>query len=138
MKNNLSELAMLIANAGRLLHQRMHEAGGDQFSMLHFKIISFVAERKRASMKEVAKFLGITPPSATVLVNRLVKTGELKRVLDSNDRRTVNVAATVSGVKQLGTCRRQMAKRLSAVVARLTPDENMQLTSILKRLLDVK
>lgn len=131
-----TELPMLIANAGRLLHQRLHDAGAaNQPSMLHFKILRFVAEHGTTSMKDIAAFLGVTPPSATVLVNRLVRSRELTRVAGAADRRTVQVALTPEGRKNLDSGCQLMVKRLGSILSRLSGAEKKQLTSILKHLL---
>jgi DNA-binding MarR family transcriptional regulator len=59
--------------------------------------LHFVAEKKLATMKEIADFLAITPPSATVLMNNLVKLGYIQRASDKHDRRTVHLSLTKTG-----------------------------------------
>ncbi len=136
-KDKTSELPFLVMNAGRMMMQRMHFAGGAAApSMLQFKIISFVLHRRRASMKEIAEFLGITPPSATVLIKRLVKSKELSRVTGTEDRRTVMVTATAAGKRKVAKTRREMAKRLGACLGCLTAQEKSDLANILKRFME--
>lgn len=134
-KTKEAELPLLIMNAGRLLVQRLHCSGERcGVSMLHLKIMAFISLHQSASMKQIAEFLGITPPSATVLVNRLVRSGELKRLQGKDDKRTVLVAATPAGRRGILRHRQAMSKRLGTVLGRLSADEKIQLASTLKRL----
>jgi DNA-binding MarR family transcriptional regulator len=133
-----AELSILIANAGRLLHQRMHHnTSGSHLSMLHFKILGFVENRGQASMKDIANFLGITPPSATVLVNRLVKARELARVTQAGDRRLVKIGITATGQRSFNAGKKLMVERMKSVLGKLAAAEIKQLTSILKHLLEI-
>ena len=47
-----------------------------------------------SSLKELARHLGITEPSASVMVNSLVKKGFLKRLTSDIDRREVKIQLT--------------------------------------------
>jgi len=133
-KNAPAELALLIMNAGRLLHQKMHEGGG-VVSMLHFKILCFVGDRAATTMKELAAFLGVTAPSATVLVNRLVRSGELKRDASPGDRRSVSVRLTPLGRETVSHDRKALVARMGSVVSRLSEREIKDLAKILNNLL---
>jgi DNA-binding MarR family transcriptional regulator len=47
-----------------------------------------------SSLKELARHLGITEPSASVMVNTLVKKGVLRRLTSDSDRREVKIKLT--------------------------------------------
>jgi DNA-binding MarR family transcriptional regulator len=132
-KNKPAELALLIMSAGRLLHKRLHEHG--VVSMLHFKILCFIDEHTRVAMKDLAVFLGVTAPSATVLVDRMVRSGELARVPGASDRRSVDVKLTALGKKSLLRDRKALVGRMNSFVSRLSRREVDGLTAILKNLL---
>lgn len=135
-KNKSAELALLIMNAGRLLHQKMLASGArNGMSMLRFKIMAFVGEQGSVSMKELATFLGVTAPSTTVLVNRLVKSGEFVRVPGSDDRRSVSVKLTTAGKKDLQQNFKLIVDQMGLILSRLSPSDVKALTSILKNLL---
>jgi len=125
---------MLIMNTGRLLHQKMH--GGGAVSMLHFKIMSYVAERGPVSMKELAGFLGVTAPSTTAIVNRLVRDNELSRTASQGDRRSVAVALTPLGRKNLERARRAMVAKMGLLLNRLSSRDAAELINILKKILE--
>jgi DNA-binding MarR family transcriptional regulator len=70
-------------------------------SFMDIAILNAAMEKHNPSMKDVADMLRITGPSATVIIDRLVDKGELKRVEDPDDRRVVRIGITESGKKTL-------------------------------------
>jgi DNA-binding MarR family transcriptional regulator len=134
-KNTSAELGLLIMNAGRLLHQKMQATGIGPVSMLRFKILRFIGERGPTAMKDLAGFLGVTAPSATVLVNRLTRTGELARVASRGDRRSVNVKITKLGQRTLSRDQKALIGRMGLILSCLRKSEVNDLTVILKNLL---
>lgn len=53
----------------------------------HLEVLDLVFKRKKVPMKEIAKWLNITPPSASSIVDSLVKKKLVKRTTDREDRR---------------------------------------------------
>jgi DNA-binding MarR family transcriptional regulator len=67
------------------------EAKESGFSLSHFEVLVSIAEHGSITMKEVATLLNITPPSASVLVDKLVEMNMVKRIQSNEDRRTVEI-----------------------------------------------
>jgi len=61
------------------------------FSPSHFEIIMYVHEKGPVTMKSIASWLNITPPSVSSLVDKLVSKKLLVRINKDNDRRTIHV-----------------------------------------------
>lgn len=69
------------------------------------------------SVSEIAAALGITLPSVTVAINKLVKKGYVRKTKSSRDGRTVLVSLTRAGKKMHAVHRHfheQMARRATA------------------------
>ena len=131
-----AELPLLIMDAGRLLRQRLQRSGCPACpSILHLGIVKFVAEKGSVSMKEIANFLGITPPSATSAVSRLVRSGHLVRVGGTADKRMVLIALGPAAKRGLSSARSAIIGHLRAALSRLTAREKEELTAILKKIL---
>ncbi|HNW71525.1 MAG TPA: MarR family transcriptional regulator [Candidatus Paceibacterota bacterium] len=77
----------------------LEEAKETGLSLSHFEILMYIAERGSITMKEIASWLHITPPSASVLVKILIEKGMIERVNIHNkkDRREVYVRLGVKG-----------------------------------------
>ena len=131
---NVSQLINLFFMTNRALHQHMQKKVITSFSFLQFLTTQFVRENGPVSMKDIAKFLSITPASATSLVNGLVKTGVLVRVADKKDRRIIRLSASVYGKKQLGDAENQAKRELKGIFLKLSNDDRTSLVSVLGKL----
>src|SRR5579864_4087214 len=106
MSNNTTdEIVSAYLNTFRLFKQKL-EMGHPfyQLPLAQIETLRFVEERNKVFMKDVADFLSITPPSATVLINNLVSLGYIKRHFSKNDRRTIHLTLTKKGKNILQKC----------------------------------
>lgn len=62
----------------------------------------------RMSLKKLAYKIGVAPATVSVAVDKLVKTGQIKRVQDSCDRRKINIALTAAGKRKLNRLRKEI------------------------------
>lgn len=69
----------------------LEEAKETGFSLSHFEILGYIADKENVTMKEIALWLHITPPSASSLVDVLVKKKLVSRVSSNKDRRSVHI-----------------------------------------------
>ena len=134
-----NELISLIFTATRLIKERTVRHGNiDPFSMAQFKVLALVAEKGTPTMKDIADFLYITSPSATAIINRLVKARELERVYDKEDRRIVRLKLTEKGKKSLAEGRKAATARMSKVIESLNEKEKNDLANILAKIINAK
>src|ERR1700733_3056776 len=90
--------ASFFTETGVLIKSRMQEAIAMPFSQC--QTLWFVAEQKSPSMQDVARHFKIRAPSATFLVEELVRGGYLLRRANSKDRRRVEVSLTPKGKRE--------------------------------------
>ena len=137
MKNDsISSIISLIFNTSRRLHQQAKKENDhpDPFSILRLEVLHYVSEKKNPSMKEVADYFCVTPPSATSLVSPLVKSQALKRVSDKNDRRATRLSVTPKGMKKLKDGLGKIQNRMQKILIKLNKKERENLIKILKKL----
>ncbi|HVS79621.1 MAG TPA: MarR family transcriptional regulator [Candidatus Paceibacterota bacterium] len=108
----------------------------DMQSLLQVKTLGLVAEMKNPSMKDIAEYLHILSPSATDIVNRLVRDGKLERRKDKADKRIVRLHLTPSGKKMLNAGLKQMKERLQAALSVLNAEEKSELAALLEKIID--
>ena len=89
-------------------------------------------------MKEVAGFLNITPPSATSLINIMVKNGVLARREGVGDRRIVWLKITPKGEKILKRGYAQIAGKIKETLSCLSEKEQKALIHILEKIANQK
>lgn len=127
---DIEQIISQIFTAGRLIRQdaeRRRVFG--RWSFLQLETIRFIAERKSPAMREIAEHFSITPPSATVLVNELVKLRQLKRSADKEDRRITRLSVTRNGERTIRETHEKKAMRLRTALSGLTDAERAHLLS---------
>ena len=112
----------------------MRDGKEHRYSMLHFQTLRFIQERERPLMQDIARYLCITPPAATLLAEGLVKEGLVRRSFDTKDRRTVRLTLTKEGKSFLARGIRMRMKKIQELFAVLAPRERTALISILKKI----
>ncbi len=79
--------------------------------------------------------MGISPPVVTGLVDRLVKSGYVARMRDSQDRRIVFVKLTKRGITYVGKFRKAMQKKWKQILVYLTEKERLAYIKIINKLM---
>ena len=137
MSDNLSDLIIVRAiEFHRMLRQKMWCAKPGEkdlnFHQLHAAIV--IMEHQGVTMKEFAGSLRITSPSATSLVNRLVKMGWVQRFADKDNRKLVRLRIAPRGQKALQTRLRRKKQEMRKIVSFLAPADQKDFARILLHL----
>lgn len=115
-------LISLFFNTGRLIKERScNNEEIDPISMLKIEAIRLIKAEK-PTMKRIAEYLHIKAPSATSLINGLVRVGYVKRVSDPKDRRLVQMIVTDKGTKFFKDGLKQMNEKVKEVLLKLKQD----------------
>jgi DNA-binding MarR family transcriptional regulator len=133
--DQISEIINLIFNIRQLMHEKLSGHYTKKVSFLQIITLRYI-EEKRPLMKDIASYLAITPPSATSLVNSLIKSGLAKRESSKKDRRIVRIEITDSGKKNMKNNLSEVTLRMRKNLESLTKKEQEQLKKILKKAAD--
>jgi DNA-binding MarR family transcriptional regulator len=74
-------------------------------------------------MSDLSRYLGVTPPTVTVVVDRLVERGLVERQLDAQDRRQHRCELTPEGQEMLARVREASRLRTRRILSELTHTE---------------
>ena len=85
-------------------------------------------------MKEIADYFAISAPSATSMVETLIKSNHLRRKPDSKDRRIIRVALTANGKKEFAKVLQNAKTKLGEFLTKLKPEDLARLTKVLVQL----
>ena len=97
--------------------------GGDQLSVPQFRCLNFIRTQPGASVSEVAAFLGVTLPTASAMVDRLVRAGAVAPHTAAEDRRRSRLHLTEAGAAQLAQIRLGARAELAQLLAERNPEE---------------
>lgn len=132
-RDNLSErfVESMHRMSGRMRPQS-HSGWADlDLTMPQAKTLFHLGEGPRR-MREIAAFLGTGMPSATSMIDRLVRKGLVRRVEDATDRRVVACELTGEGAEAVERFWRMKRARAESMAAALTDDELAQVAPALE------
>ena len=97
------QLLKLSFGIGRAMRRRfaLSHVGGAGVNFLQVHALMLLSEQPGMMMKEFARSLNVTPPSATSFVDRLVRLGWVLRARDRSNRKLVRLHVTGKGREAL-------------------------------------
>ena len=126
----------------RLLHTMRRHAlstgrGEEDINFIQMHAIAVVKEHEGMTMKEFARCMRVTSPSATSFVNRLVKLKWVERVADKDNRKLVRRKLAPGGARKLSAVMLQKKRQLRSFLSLLPSVDQRELLRLLSRLYEV-
>ena len=106
----------------------MRRGRDSQISIPQFRAMRFIQRNPDLSLSSLAEHLGLTLPSASKLVDGLVKQKFVVRKISSVDRRKVTLGLTSTGDSLIGSARAKARANLAQKLKNL-PDADLQTVS---------
>jgi DNA-binding MarR family transcriptional regulator len=130
LEQTISRVTILIAE---LEANAFQQDGFSDLSMRQMLYMDTITQLEHPSFGELAEALGITRPSVTVLVGKLIRSGYVEKVQDGSDRRSFHIVLTGKG-KQFSNMHAQMHRHLvENLIANLDGAEIEQLATLLQK-----
>ena len=107
---------------------------GSSLTLAQYQLLEALQTAERLPVSELAASAGVAPPTATRMLDALVREGVVARTPCEDDRRVVRVALTEGGRDAVATAGRQVAERRARVRDQLSPEEQAQAAALLRRL----
>jgi DNA-binding MarR family transcriptional regulator len=101
----------------RYIRGELRRTGGPLPSVPQMRTLVFLSFYPRSTLAGVAAHLGVTPPTASAIVNRLVGRGWVNRTEHPRERRCVVLTLTRSGSRKLRQVRQAACKMVMKVLA---------------------
>ncbi|MFH1854588.1 MAG: MarR family transcriptional regulator [Candidatus Omnitrophota bacterium] len=96
-----------------------------------------IHDHAKCKLKTLVKERSISPPTATGLIDRLVRAGYVKRDSDPEDRRVVIVSLTKKGEKVVSHFLDTIRDRWKNILVHLTQEEQHQYLAIVKKIVGI-
>jgi len=107
---------------------------GTRLSLAQYQLLEALRSTPRLPVSELAASAGVAPPTATRMLDALVRDGLAERTPCEQDRRVVHVALTPAGRDAVQAAAERVAAGRARVRDRLTPAEREQAAALLRRL----
>jgi len=132
---NIEQLISMIFATSRLIRERVKDREKiNPFSFLRLETLRYVTKKDNPSMKDIADYLCVAPPSATSLINSLVEARQIERSYDKNDRRFVRLVVTPKGKTALASGFKKITTKMRRALSNLNAKERSNLFKILENI----
>ncbi|MBI5530002.1 MAG: winged helix-turn-helix transcriptional regulator [Candidatus Doudnabacteria bacterium] len=137
LKKNTEEIVGAFLAVFRELKKKL-SYGNPLFHLplAQMEALRFVHETKQPAMKEISDHFGITPPSATALINHLVNLGYVTRIANGKDRRGIRISLTAKGLNIFNKASKQHCQRLEKLLSKLSEKEKQEFLKILNKMIN--
>lgn len=141
----IQEQARYIFTTGKLIHDQILKIQSGylassksgpfkDLSVTQLHVIRVVRSHGELSMSELAGILGVSPPSASAMVDRLVDKGALTREHSTQDRRKVVVRIAPAAVQHAEAVEAAIMALFVGLVERIGPETTAQWCQVLERI----
>ncbi|MBS4207083.1 MarR family transcriptional regulator [Bacillus sp. FJAT-50079] len=108
----------------------------EDLGVSHILVLGHLIERGKSRPSDIAKTLGLTPPTLTHLSEKLVLKELAIRIVDQTDRRIIYLAITDKGMEVVKRANEEGQKLRRKLFEKLSDEERQQLLNIYKKLND--
>ena len=130
-----SQLIEKIFTFSRLMKGFMqYDTGFLQLTLLQIQALLYLHANPHVQMRDIATHFSIEMPTATNLINKLVKEQLVLRQQDEEDRRLVRIILTEKGQKLLEDAMRERNQKLALLLSTLPRIDKDNLLRIISQL----
>ena len=141
--------ARYIFTTGRMIHDRimristgacMRNAKNDGFGELsapQMNMLIMIRIREAVSVTELAALLGVSPPSVSAMVDRLVERGLLTRVPSDQDRRKVVIRVSPEALEDIARVEEILLGYFVELVEAVGPETTRKWCEVLEQVKQV-
>ncbi len=134
-KNSATQIVELFWSMSKMFKQQLdHSSPAFYLTIAQLEALRYVSEQKTLTMKELADCLGVAPPSATAMVDHLVKLHLLNRRHSPKDRRGINLRLTDKGRSIYKKAMAERCRWFTNLIKNLSAKERAELVEILKKM----
>lgn len=117
------ELMETVPQVMQAIRVEMRLGRGANLSIPQFRALRFIQTHPDSSLTGLAEYLGLTPPSASKLVDGLVKQALVSRQESSSDRRRLTLTLTPTGESLVNQSRANAQSSLAQTLKTLSESE---------------
>jgi DNA-binding MarR family transcriptional regulator len=129
-----ADILAVLSLLARLVRRTWKDGEEPKASILHYHVLGLLMRSGPLPVSEIARFLEVSKPNMTPLVDRMVEQGLVVREHDLRDRRVIKITATKRGKTLIQTGKKKMSENLNENLGRLNEEEKTRLVDCLQTL----
>lgn len=130
MKSSLGDLLLIFRR--KIIESIKKDGLKHDLTFSQIEIIHFIGLSGKKTMKNIADYLKITPPSVTTVIEEMEKKGLVRRVNDDKDRRVVSIILSEKTKKFFTSICKRKELIFSGMISRLTEKDQKTFERIIK------
>lgn len=112
-----------------------HGPGADKsLTVAQLSTLLAIKEGGEMSLREIASAMGVSAPSASTMVDRLVEMGVLLRKPGATDRRAVRISVSAAGAAAVDAIETEMLESITDLLDKLGPSYARQWCEVYERI----
>ena len=119
----------LVAMAARSLAD-----AGEDVTLTQYRSLVVLASRGPQGVASLAEAVAVTPPTASRLVDRLIRKGLVNRRTDRQDRRHVRIVLTEAGRELVNLVTERRRQEIASLLLSIPPDVQQSMATGLRQL----
>jgi DNA-binding MarR family transcriptional regulator len=131
-EESAGELLEVVPIVMKEIRSQMRSQGSTDLTVPQFRTLAFVNRNQGSPLCKVADHMGLTPPSASTLVDGLIKRGMMTREEHPDDRRRVRLTVTGPGQEILETSTRGTMAYLEKTFSSVSAEDREAITKAMK------
>ena len=132
-KSSLPDLLLILRR--NILESLRKEGLKHDLTFSQVEILCFIGPAGKKTMKNIADYLKITPPSTTEIITEMEKKSLVKRKNDKDDRRVVFITLTNMAKKTFVSLSKQKDVVLKKMISKLNKSDHQTLERIIRILI---
>jgi DNA-binding MarR family transcriptional regulator len=88
-----------------------------------FRVMLFLMLRNAQPISKVGRWLGISKPNMTAVIDKLIASGYVERRSNTKDRRIIDVYITAKGRHHVETCKAEACEWVKKRLSTLSPED---------------
>lgn len=130
---NLGDLLLIFRR--NILESIRKEGFKHDLTFSQVEVLRFIGPSGKETMRNIADYLKITPPSATEIITEMEKRGLIGRKSDKNDRRVVFIVLTSVSKKLFVSLSKRKDVLLKKMISKLNIKDRKNLERIIRILI---
>jgi len=105
-------------------------------SLPQMELMRYLHDNERISLSDAARLLGISKPSASVMIDGMEHRGLIRRTVPDSDRRSVILALTAKSKKLVRTIAEKKRKVIRVLLEKMNAKDQASLSHLLAKLIE--
>lgn len=132
---DIDKLISLAFIFGRFVREGSRKSRTPFSSLLRFEVLQYAKDNNQPTMRDIGRYLCITPPATTLLIESMVEEKLLSRIFDKKDRRIIRIGLTKSGKRFIAHGVKGKVSNLKKLFSALNPKEKRQMVTMMEKVI---